>query len=198
MPVQFVLKNNWFFLSRTYCILWLQKRKLISFPLSVKYWCYFHVLILCRFIPSIISGYVWTFWHNLRVSILKFTAPTRGPTSTLTTALTQWAGSRRVVVIYVGLFRVVLNSELFWIFVSYSKLLGVMLSSGLFSVLYVGEGKISTDIQMLIIRFEFWSSRLVYIGYTPTILAWTHGFVIQFRLALNRRWTRLFKYSPLH
>jgi len=34
----------------------------------------------------------------------------------------------------------------------------------------------------------------VYIGYTPTILASTHGVVIQFRLVVNRRWTGCIKY----
>ena len=160
--------NNWFFLS-------------LATPLAVKF----------------------------RFSKLKGVAPTRGPTSTLNTAQTQQADSSSVLPIYVGLFWVVLSSsellwvalsysETFWTVFSYTALFWVVFSySELFWVRYEEEGKIlSTGIQMLIIHSEFWSSWLVCIGYTQTILAWTQGVVFQFRLAINRRWARLFKYLP--
>jgi len=57
------------------------------------------------------SGFDWTFWHKFRVSSLKVSAPTWGPTSTLTKPLTQWAESRSFVVLkYVRFFWVVLSS----------------------------------------------------------------------------------------
>jgi len=50
----------------------------------------------------------------------------------------------------------VLSSELFLIVLSYPELFSVVLSSDLFSVLYVGKGMIlATGIQLLIIRAEF-------------------------------------------